>query len=186
MIILCTQTNDSSWLAGFVQYFFAPFAVAAISYYLFGLRDEYKNRRNYSRLGVEQISTLIEEVETGLKLIKETLDPNHHVFPNPLPRKSWSGISTIQDQVLLRILAVCADKPDKGFPSREIRIHCKNYFEHIVTNWDAVIQVAVKGQDYKAIARTMSTYEEATTGVLEMLKNIKHHLSNNIITPFPK
>ncbi len=185
MILLCTQT-DSSWFTGLIQYFIAPFIVAALAYYLFGLRDEYKRRKKYSILGAELLSTLIEEVNTGKNIIEQTLNPESEILPNPLPRKSWNGISTIQDEILLRIFEVSNGISEIGFPAKEIRIHTKNYFEHIVTNWDAVSMTAVKGQDFKRIAYTMSSFYEATNNVLLMLKHVKDLLEKNAKKTFPK
>jgi enamine deaminase RidA (YjgF/YER057c/UK114 family) len=182
MIILCTERNDV-WLSGFIQYFFAPFVVAAVSYYLFGLRDEYKKRKNYSKLGVELISTLIEEVETGRDIIRNTLDPANNKFFGNLPHKSWSGINTIQDEILLRIFAVSEGIPEQGFPARQIRTHLKNYFEHLIPNWETIHTSGVMAN---VAAQRFASYDKLATQVLQMLAHIRSLLEQNTNRIFPK
>lgn len=185
MLLLYHQT-DSSWFTGTIEYFFAPVFVAFVAYYVFGQFDERKKRKMYSLLGVELLSTLIEEIQTGSTLIKQTLDPNNNNFPNPLPRRSWNGINTISADILLRIYKVTNGIPDKGFPAKQIRIHTKNYFEYIVTNWDEVPMIATKRGNFKNVAMTMSSYDEATTKVLLMLNHVQSLLENNAKRWFPK
>lgn len=184
MNILCihSESNDF-WFGNFMEYFFLPFFVAATSYYLFGRIDENKKRKKYSILGVELLSTFVEEVDAGLKSIKETLNPESIKTPILLPRKSWHGINTISDEILLRIFEVSKGLPDKGFPAQQIRIHLKNYFEHMVTNWD---QVAKSKGMYKQVAQGFSSYEESATKVLEMLVHIRFLLEENAKKKFPK
>jgi len=87
-------------------------------------RDKQKNKK----LGVMIINSLLEEVYTGLDIIKKGQNFT-------LPRKSWEGMKTIPDEVMLIISAVSKGiKPD-GFPLEDIKIHCKNYFENITQNW---------------------------------------------------
>lgn len=186
MFMILNCTHETNWLQGFSGNFIAPFAVAAVSYYLFGKVDELRKRRNFSRLGVCIIDTLIEEVERGRDSIRNTLDPNNSSFPNYLPRKSWNGINTITDEVLLIILEVTKDIKDEGFPAQEIRIHTKNYFDHIVTNWDQVVDTAKIDPNYKSYFLNLQSYDDAATGVLEMLKHIKKLLQSNSNKIFPK
>lgn len=130
---------------------------------------------------------MIEEVRLGRDLIRNTLDPANNVFPNPLPRKSWNGINTITDEVLLRIFAVSNKIPDVGFPAREIRSHTKNYFDHMVTNWDQVINEAVERRNFKGYAQTnYPSYDQAATGVLEMLEHVRKLLEKNSRRIWPK
>jgi len=179
--------SDPSWIQKLVETILAPFTVAAITYFLFGKVDELRKRKNYSKLGVAILDTLIEEVKLGRDIIRNTLDPTNNVFPNPLPRKSWMGINTISDEVLLRIFEVSKKSPDVGFPARAVRSHTKNYFDHMVPNWDQVINEAVQGRDYKAYAKaTFSSYDQAATGVLVMLEHIKTLLENNSRRIWPR
>ena len=119
-------------------------------------REGWRRRRNYSKLGVAIAKSLLEEVKTGRQIMCNMLawgkgevaaEPD---WPN-LPAASWEGMSTIPDEVLLRIIALLDDKTEEGstnstqgllsgdgdFADRaysplDIRVHCKNYFAHIV------------------------------------------------------
>ncbi len=182
---LCT--TETIWIQSFSEDVIAPFAVAAVAYFLFGKIDELRKRKSYSRLGASIIHTLIEEVEGGRNTIRNTLDPTNNTIPNPLPRKSWNGINTVPDEVLLRILELAKNTKDVGFPTNEIRIHAKNYFDHMVTNWDQVVKIAAQGQNFKTFAqKRYSSYDEAATGVLEMLKHVKVLLEKNSTKLLPK
>lgn len=165
--------------------FLMPFLVAIISYYLLSSRAEMISRKNYSLLGAELLSTLIEEVETGKHFIKKALDPKDDSFPYPLPRKSWTGINSIPDEVLLRILRISEGEPLEGFSLNRIRTHCKNYFEHIVVNWDQVYNEANQMRDYKLVAISLASYEDATDNVLKMLVQAQRLLEENSKKCFP-
>lgn len=178
---------ETTWIQSFSENVIAPIVVAAIAFFLFGKIDELRKRKSYSKLGAAILNTLIEEVQNGRNSIRDTLDPEKNDMPKPLPRKSWNGINTVPDEVLLRILEVSKKKKDVGFPSNEIRIHTKNYFDHMITNWDLVVLNALPGKDFKAFAKQhYSTYDEAATGVLNMLVNIKQLLEENAKKWFPK
>ena len=182
-----TIIQDSKWLQAFIENVIFPIIVAAVAYFLFGKIDILRKRRSLSILGVAILSTLIEEVQNGRNIIRQTLSDNKNTYPNPLPRKSWIGINTIPDEVLLRILAVTKNNKPVGFPASEIRIHTKNYFDHMTTNWDQVVESALQKQDFKAIARQRyNTYDDAATGVLEMLENIRNLLEMNSKKWLPK
>ena len=179
--------SETTWTQTFAENVVAPVLVAAIAYFLFGKIDELRKRRSYSKLGIAILNTLIEEVQNGRDSIRNILDPMISTIPNPLPRKSWNGINTIPDEVLLRILEVTKKKKDIGFPSNEIRIHTKNYFDHMTSNWDQVVSVATQGHDFKKYARqNFPKYDKAATGVLDMLKNIKQLLEENSKRLLPK
>jgi len=176
----CITANETNTIvASVVDNFALPFAVAVVSYWLFAKNDEYKKRKNYSRLGVAIIDALIEEVQNGLKLLENAKNTGT-VSADKLPRKSWSGMSTIPDDVLLRILEVSKKIKPIGFHPSEIRIHCKNYFEHMTTNWDGVISGKLSALHY------LSTYPEAAKGVLAMLEQTKELLHENSTKLFPK
>ena len=178
MVILCIVSN-SIWISGFMQYFLAPFIVAAISYYCFGQIDEFKKRKNYSLLGVELISTFIEEIETGKNILSDKSNINKHT----LPSMSWSGINTIQDEIILRIIAVSENTKDVGFPARHIRSHLKNYFEYIIPNWEKTHSSNLSEAD---IEKYRKYYESKVTKVFDMLVNIRNLLQQNANRIFPK
>lgn len=114
-----------------------PIVVSFLTTFLFNLFAERKMRRMYSLLGVELLTILIDEIYTGHKIIIEPLHPiKNNPQPNPLPFKSWNGISTIQDEILLRIFEVSKDVPDYDYHPSRIRIHTKNYYEYIINNWE--------------------------------------------------
>jgi hypothetical protein len=162
-----------------------PIIVASVTYFLFNRLDEYKRRKNQSILGVVIMECLIEEVKNGSNIINSVLDPNNKTLPNiSLPRKSWSGISTIPDDVLLRIIGVSKNVSPTGFKPREIRIHTKNYFEHMVGNWDSLL--SIQGDTKQAAIHRFPTYGQAATGVLNMLIQTKELLEENSKRWFPK
>lgn len=182
-----TNLQETNWLQAFTENVIFPILVAAVAYFLFGKIDVLRKRRSYSILGVAVLSTLIEEVQNGRNIIRDTLTVDNNVLPNALPRKSWVGINTISDEILLRILAVTKGKKDVGFPATEVRIHTKNYFDHMVVNWDQVVEAAHHDPDYKTTVKSRYfTYDEAATGVLNMLENIRSLLEENSKKWFPK
>ena len=112
-----------------------------------------------------------------------------------LPNRTWSGMATIPDEVLLRILATSAHRSFKSFHPSECRIHCKNYFGNICENYNRVLgqctNIAAQGQDWRVLMRAMLTedhghYIEATKGVDQMLRDIKQLLVENTKRIFPK
>ncbi len=155
-----------------VEFFLLPFAVAVITYWLFKKHDEWSSRKQYSLLDVAIMNCLLEEVENGIKIMKNQQN-------SPLPTKSWSGVSTIQDEVLLRIIATAPKKNANGFKPQEIRIHTKNYFEMMSVNWDAAIKINQTQQ-------LQGKYVEAAEGVKSMLEECRYLLENNAGAWFPK
>ena len=118
------------WL---LEKFILPIAVAVITFYFFKKHDEYIKRRQYSTLGVAVMESLLEEITMGIKIMEGRQT-------NPLPVKSWNGVSTIPDDVLLRIIAVSKGETPVSFKPQDIRIHCKNYFSFMAENWLSAIQ----------------------------------------------
>lgn len=161
-----------------------PLLVGITTYLLFRKLDEWKKRKSQSKLGAVVLSALIEEVQTGIGIMS-TSQIATTATSSPLPIKSWTGMSTISDDTLLRILEISDNVPAKGFPLCEIRTHCKNYFDHMSSNWtnaitnanwrDATHSIIIKGK-----------YIEAATGVLEMLKQGRDLLTANSKKYFPK
>ena len=170
-----------------------PFIVALACYILFDRLGDWKQRRRISKLGAAVIESLIEEVRNGLGILNNTFNllaaqPANALIPS-LPRKSWSGMSTIPDDVLLRIIESAEGEKQEGFPCREARIHCKNYFEFICGSFDHVSQAQATGGNWIPVAQNLlmnGKYIEATQGVLDMLENTKRLLDQNAKRIIPK
>ena len=167
--------NDSIWTS-----VATPLCVAVLTYFVFGKWDELKKRRNQSKLGVAVMSTLKEEVEIGLNIMKHVTTIGGS-GQDLLPCKSWQGINTISDGVLIRILEVTKNSPIVGFPSSEIRIHTKNYFDHMVENWNDACRnrISLRSSNF-------AIYPEAAQKVLSMLENVKSLLEKNSNKLWPK
>jgi hypothetical protein len=156
-----------------VEKFALPFAVAVITYYLFKKHDEYIKRRQYSTLGVAIMESLLEEINTGIEIMKSRQT-------NPLPVNSWNGPSTIPDDVLLRIIAVSKGETPVAFKPQDIRIHCKNYFTHMAQNWSNAIQIS----NTKALLS--QGYIQSAENVKAMVIQCKDLLEKNARKKFPK
>jgi hypothetical protein len=168
--------QNSNWDFNVIDNLILPFIVAIIIYWIAGRSDENKRRKNNSILGVVIIESLLEEIDTGVKIFRDTIN-GQTINPMSPPRKSWTGMQTIPDDVLLRIIAVSKkeDLKDHWHP-RRIRSHCKNYFEHMCTNWDNAITSQTPIQIIKT---SYSNYVEAAEGVQKMLNRAKTLLDNN-------
>ena len=164
-------------IGSIIEKFAFPIAVAAITYWLFKKNDEYIKRQQYSMLGVAIIESLLEEINTGIEIMKNQ-------FANSLPVKSWVGLSSIPDDVLLRIIAVTKNVNLVVFKPKDIRIHCKNYFDHMATSWN----IAIQSNNQVAIQQLLNQakYIEAAEGVRAMLLQCKELLENNEKRWFPK
>lgn len=106
-----------------------------------------------------------------------------------MPRKSWAGMTTISDEVLERIICTSHGKETKGFPAKEVRIHLKNYFDHMCLNINGVTSAIRNGQQWQANAQlylVQGKYIEAANGVLAMLETIKMRLEDNSTSWVPK
>lgn len=160
-----------------ISNFAFPFAVAAITYWLFNMNDEYKKRKQYSTLGVAIIEGLLEEVTYGIEIMRKQL-------PTLLPVKSWYGLSTIPDDVLLRIIAVTKNENFNGLKPKDIRIHCKNYFDHMAPSWENAIKTN-NPVNIKTLLN-QSKYVEAAEGVNTMLLQCKELLERNEKQWIPK
>lgn len=191
------------WLDVLIQvaiYFIVPVCVAVVAYLLVDRLGEWRRRGAYSRLGVAIIESLQEEVGTGVVLMTNALkvagDNNASAPPIALPpHKSWSGMSTIPDEVLLRIIETSTGRWFDGFPPRECRIHCKNYFEHMCENYENALKqslaLAQGGLNWREPIRTLlagdaGRYIQAATGVGRMLDHAKNLLEQNARAIFPK
>ena len=155
------------------------------------------DRKNQSKLGVAILDALAEELQNGIRIMGDLLKAAESKDYNTvslakLPRASWAGMTTIPDSVLLRILAMADKLPVEGFNVRNIRIHCKNYFEHVCVNYDQLI--AKKIPDAKRlqdntwcdlINKWLANEDEeknhlkSAKNVLAMVKNARNALEKN-------
>lgn len=179
----CCYIEDNSTFDLF-QNLFAPVIVAIIVYIFLGRLGEYKKRRNDSKLGVAILNTLIEEVENGYNSLNATINMNKE--PLKLPHKSWYGITTISDDVLLRIIAVSSKAEVKGFPIEQIKSHTKNYFDHMIPNWEKIVIKYYEAKQNNQKYPINSTYDKAAKGVLDMLNNACELLKANSKRILPK
>lgn len=184
-----------------------PIGIAILTYWMTTFIGESKTKKNYSKLGVAIMESLLEEVKTGLNtlnLLNNYLqDPatERTIFGNLLPVKSWEGPQTIPNEVLLRILS-SSEGITAPFPPNEIRIHCKNYFSHICGNVNNTIQslnATIQGSNPRRIqemriqlngmigdGEEQGNYIESTKKVLGMLQTVKNILENNSKRFIPK
>jgi hypothetical protein len=167
-------------LEQFLEKFITPIIIAAITYFFINKLDEIRNRKKISRLGSAVLHTLIEEIENGRRIMKSKIDTPINISSELLPNKSWNGINTVSDEILLRILEVSKNEEIVGFPASEIRIHTKNYFEYIVGNWNRSVETS------KDMHKISNMYILSSSKVLEMLKQTKFLLDKNSEKYFPK
>lgn len=184
----------------FVTNILLPIVIAALTYLLVDRLGEYKSRRNYCQLGVAIIEAMQEEVKNGVKIMSDALkmaeDTTVNSPPNSLlPNQTWNGMSTIPDEVLLRVLAISPNSVNESFPLRECRIHCKNYFTHMCQNYSDVLTQSIifaqNKQNWRApivglLSDTGGHYIEAATKVNQMLQSIKDLLEKNSKAFFPR
>jgi hypothetical protein len=169
---------------------------------------EWGNRRKYSKLGVLIIEMLQEEVRTGIEIMSQAesvINDPSILRPQPkdldifelLPTRSWSGPQTIPDEVLLRISETFRGKIGDELPTTECRIHCKNYFDHMCTNYGKAAAIAydiLSAEDSTKWKRCFSGMLEAPTGtylrdaqrVYDMLNSVKKQLASNSKRWFPR
>jgi hypothetical protein len=197
-IIECLQ-----WIQGIkflILKFLIPIAVAVVTYIIVDRLGEWRRRRMYSRLGVAIIESLQEEIRHGIEVMTDALnatEDNNTQAPPPAlpPHMSWSGMTTIPDEVLLRIIETSAGRQFDGFPPRECRIHCKNYFEHMRVNYtqtlDHSLTLARQEQDWRGGLRALladdaNQYIQAARRVNQMLEHTRQLLEENSRATFPK
>lgn len=183
-----------------------PIGIAFLTYWMQTFLGESKTKKNYSKLGVAIMESLIEEVKTGLNTLNSLNDylqdstTERKIFSNLLPVKSWEGPQTVPNEVLLRILA-SSEGLTAPFSPSEIRIHCKNYFSHICGNVNNTIQslsTAIQNNlpgipDMRIQLNGMigegegqGHYIESTKKVLGMLETVKNILDKNSKRIIPK
>jgi len=191
---------NHEWLTIILTNILLPILAAVLTYILVDRLGEWKRRKMYSRLGVVIIESLQEEVNNGIKLMTNALNAAQESSTTApltalLPKKSWSGMSTIPDEVLLRIIETSAKRQFNGFPPRQCRIHCKNYFEHMCHNYeqtlDQSLTLAQQGKDWRRplhdlLADSTGRYIQAARKVYRMLEHSKQLLEANAKAIFPK
>jgi hypothetical protein len=100
-----------------------------------------------------------------------------------LPKESWSGMNTIPDDVLLRIIQISNKCTPVSFPPSEIRTHSKNYFTHMNQQWESALYLNSWRPDLQKLIN--GGYLEATSKVLNMLIQTKELLDENLKKTFP-
>lgn len=93
-----------------------------------GLMEEIKTGRNFSTLVANEIArSSFSFASSGMAGV----DAGQESVPQ-MPVSAWEGMRTIPDRVLLRIVAISDGVKPVGFPLTEVRVHCNNYFVHII------------------------------------------------------
>ena len=137
----CSQVSTEP-LSDFLKLFVAPVIVACLSYVAVSKLGDWKKNRLYSRLGVSIMDLLLEEVRTGIGILQ---DLSNNIFKcETLPTACWTGVTTISDDLLVRILALDKHAKQATFHSSNIRIECKNYFEHMTKNVNSDLGLLAK------------------------------------------
>lgn len=197
--IIAQATAEPEWVSILVSDFLLPIAVAVLAYLAVNQLGEWQKRRMHSRLGIAIIETLQEEIQNGIEIMTEALDAaeDETVTRPPatlLPYKSWSGMSTIPDNVLLRIIQTSKGRQFEGFPPHQCRSHCKNYFEHMCPKYERFLgdarQLAEHGQEWRKPLRNLladdgGEWIKAAKGVNTMLQNAKGLLKENAEARIP-
>jgi hypothetical protein len=177
-------SENSSWLTVIINSALIPFLVSAVSFVSFRAIDERKKRIIFSTLGTIIIDSLIEEVSGGYGIMNSAVNASPPNAPLLVPSKSWEGLKTFPDEVMLRIISVSKKaKPIGKFYPKDIRMHAKNYFEYMVSNWNNAVNERYAPQVFPT---TFKIYPESAKGVLDMLVQIKQLLEDNSKSWFPK
>jgi hypothetical protein len=96
-----------------------PIAIGILAFTASNLIVSWRERRRKSLLGAALCDSLIEEIQHGIKILEETkqmLEGGESKIIARLPRGSWSGMQTISDDVLERLLCLSRGKNNRGFP----------------------------------------------------------------------
>ncbi|MBL7738022.1 MAG: hypothetical protein JNK14_02300 [Chitinophagaceae bacterium] len=168
-----------------IQKIIIPIGIACLTWIVFRLLDEWKKRRDQSILGIAIIDALIEEVQTGISIIRQTETDTVNVGRR-VPVKSWDGMKTIPDEILLRIIAISRSVKPVSFPPYQIRTHCKNYFDHMATSWDLAMSDKNEWKARTTYLIKEGKFLEAANGVLQMLQQCRTLLEKNSKARFPK
>lgn len=152
--------------------------------------NEHFKRIKESKLGVELLTILIEEVETGYHTIMVPCKIYVGCIPESLPHKSWTGINTISDEILLRIFKVSGDIPNKLYQPQRIRMNTKDYFENVINAWDEKVlklwTLPLTDENIELIECFMVNLGMTAKNVLIVLKDTRTLLEENTKKTFPK
>ena len=177
-----------------------PVVVGVTAFLLTDRVVEWRNRRSQSLLGVSVLESLLEEVNTGINIFNQALSAidadDTNLLPMTVPpRKSWIGPLSISDSVLLRLVTNSKERTFSRFNPKDIRIHLKNYFDHMLSNYDSAFAEMVKRispptSDWKNpiinTVRTGGSSVEAAEGVKKMLEEGIELLRENSTKCWPK
>lgn len=173
--------------------FILPVVIGILAFLASNSITAWRTRKRQSLLGAAVCFSLIEEVKNGINImeaVQNALVNTPGSSTGNLPRKSWGGMDTISDDVLERLLCIAEKKQStRGFPIKEIRIHLKNYFDHMCPNFDNVTNAMHAGGSWQPHAQHLlvtGKYLEAAKGVLAMLEEAQKHLDNNYRKIMPR
>lgn len=171
--------------------FLLPVSVGVLAFLASNSINTWRMRKRQSLLGSVVVDVLIEEVSNGIAIMEsvQRMMNGQRQMIGDLPRKSWSGMNTINDDILERIICTSRGKKTDGFPPREVRKHLKNYFEHMCQNFDSVTMAIRSGANWQQSAQLYMVngrYIEAANKVCAMLQSIKQLLDKNAVSWKPK
>lgn len=174
---MCNSTQEI-WIQEIIVSGLLPIVVGIISYLLVAKLDDWKKRRQTSKLGVAVLEGALEEVKNGIKIMSDFLGNQTEPPRAFLPNKSWHGTTTINDEVLLRIIASSEGVESVSFPPREIRIHLKNYFDFMTREWDKNLLSSTNQSEQITIAQAKNLIEERK--FLEAANQVKKLIEQTI------
>jgi hypothetical protein len=178
-----------------------PILIAIITYVLVDRLGEWKSRRNDCKLGIAILDSLLGEILTGLDCMNSAYgqlqQPTPALPSNLLPTETWSGMQTIPDEVLLRIISTSKDVVPRSFHPNTIRQVCKDYFTHMCANYNEIIRsLPTSGMGQQALCARLlmylgggpnqGKYIATTQQVKEMLEQTKELLDQNSKRWFPE
>jgi len=192
--VIVSWFDDSANTRVIISNFVLPVCVGILAFLASNSIGVWRTRKRQSLLGAAVCSSLIEELNIGIGIMKDVqavMDNSGQATGSlHLPRKSWSGMNTISDDVLERLLCIVEKKPtNRGFPIKEIKIHLKNYFEHMCSNFDSVTVTMCNGGNWQQQAQVylvQSKYLEAAEKVLAMLEDAQEYLEENCKKLMPR
>ena len=94
-------------------------------------------------------------------------------------------MATINDDILLRIIEVSKDKIVGIYHPKDIRIHCKNYFDHITCSWNDNLSAPFNTLFAQNLIQK-GGYLTAAKDVLIMLEQTQMLLLKNSKETFPR
>ncbi len=183
--------QDAENVRVIISNFVLPITVGILAFIASNSISTWRTRKKQSLLGTAICASLIEEIKNGINIMKavQTAMNGQSQIAGSLPRKSWNGMNTISDDILERLLCISEKKDNRGFPIKEIRIHLKNYFDHMCPNFDNIINAINSGGNWQQQAQiylVQGKYIEAAEKVLFMLEDAQSFLDNNRKSKFPK